>query len=105
MRYSKVLKDDKIFRGRREQVVRFTSTKGKKINIDDIVQILAKIEDTDPDALTMVRGGSITGQFRTLKGYRQPDLLSEDEYLDGRVRETEPFNEFYYIDIYLSRKV
>ena len=84
---------------------RVTRQNGKKLKMIDIKRLVQGIEETDPSIEVLVRGGTIDNQFKTLKGYREGEILDDEEYMSERVRDPEQFMEFFYVDIYVKKPI
>ena len=100
-KYDTRIREIKNFSRTIETTVRFTRASGKDIDVHEVHSLLTNIQKSlGEDAKIMVRAMNINRMF-TFKGFDQPELNIEqfEEYYAGKVKFTEKFEKFAYVEI------
>jgi hypothetical protein len=97
-----VIKDERVGRGR-EKITRITKTKGR-LNTDDIIAIYNNINDRYGGGNKKIMIKAMGRDKRmTFKGYYTDfNMLTAEEYYEGRVVNPEVFDQFFFCEVYIA---
>jgi hypothetical protein len=109
-RFNYEVKEARSFAGIKEQVYRITRKDGKATitpsDIRNLVNAIEREAEKKGEIIRMmVRAWNGAGQ-RTYKGYDgNLDMQDEDEYFEGKVRDSSKFSLFSQVEIYIMKQI
>ena len=97
--------------------IRVRANKNTFLNTADNRLILKEILDKRPELKSenikivckRIDGNAVNGkikeEFRTVKDYKKDDIVNydDDDYLDGKIKDQEKFNQFEFMDIFIRK--